>query len=827
MSNVDIDNFDFGALARADAAKIARKGAAADPDREGVELTKRRTHCQTLHEEIESLADSADAALVQKAREAHDAAWQSGYTEEAVAALECAVQPIKQTPLAGDALELPFCANKADPSGDDHQPQDTSEASSVDGVSTSDAEDVDCDQMPRAPGPHPEYRVDGETGAAPGTGAVTQHGATLEEWEHFANTLGLVRDLLPVVSNLGANFSPNSKMKRIGKTPSKYNGRHEVVGIPDWTSKTSSAADVKRWSAQPDYGICVQTRRVRAIDVDVTDEEVAKRVATLISGVLGHELPRRERDNSVKFLLAFRLEGAFKKRIIDTSAGRIEFLADGQQFVAAGTHPSGARYTWRSGLPAEIPSLAEDDFERVWSALEHEFSSAVAHQAATGTPSEQVQSSAILEGGRNEFLSREAFRLRKQGHDPDAIYAVISALNNVACSPSLDDDEVRAIANGKEKIKPDDPAVDLDMLDVLADEDSSDAKSGPPEAISRVPNASAWSAFGGTFAAPRYIWHHVLQAGCLYALTAKWGHAKTALMLTLLLHVITGRALGGHKTERCKALYLCGENPDDVKLRIKASLGHFGISDADIEEAVYFTDRPFQLDSNEQVVPFVQKVREHGPFGLVVIDTGPAHSGAEQENDNREMHELAMAMRRMIRPLGSPAMVALMHPTKNADKHSLEPRGGGAFSGSIDGELCAWNEQGVVELFHRTKFRGPGFAPIFFKLRRVELEGVFDNFGEPVITILAEETDDRPVSKRQPQHKNQKLAWQVVNDLIDLGGDGVPVDIVIGAVVDKLPLQGGQRDNRGTRVREALEGLQNGRWIEIHDNMIRIVGGGK
>ena len=57
------------------------------------------------------------------------------------------------------------------------------------------------------------------------------YGATPQEWAHFDVVLGLTEDLLPVVSNPNAVISPQSKMKGLGKTPSRYNRQREVAGI--------------------------------------------------------------------------------------------------------------------------------------------------------------------------------------------------------------------------------------------------------------------------------------------------------------------------------------------------------------------------------------------------------------------------------------------------------------------------------------------------------------------------------------------------------------------------------------------------------------------
>lgn len=201
-------------------------------------------------------------------------------------------------------------------------------------------------------------------------------GATDADWRHFARTLGLQADLLPVVSNPTAEISPLSKMRDLGKTPSRYGPDDLVVGIPKWTQAQTTARDVARWSANSDLGICLQTRVVRAIDIDIADPARAAEVEQLIGFMT--ELPARRRANSGKCLLAFRMPGAFAKRVIRTPHGIIEFLATGQQFIAVGTHPSGARYEWWSEedfavvqdkLPDVIPELTPAEFEVLWQGL--------------------------------------------------------------------------------------------------------------------------------------------------------------------------------------------------------------------------------------------------------------------------------------------------------------------------------------------------------------------------------------------------------------------------------------------------------------------------
>lgn len=214
--------------------------------------------------------------------------------------------------------------------------------------------------------------------------APVRYGATPEEWARLKRLAKV--DLLPVVSNPAAEISPRSKMKGKGKTPSLYNHSGLVSGFPDWTDHETTVRNIEAWAEQPDYGICIQTRRVRGFDIDVPDRKLAKAIRrAFLEALRRDDLPRRFRADSGKELLAFVLEGdEWAKRSFVVKEWRdedtakikrwiVEFLAEGQQFIAAGTHTEGARYEWDGGLPDEFPVISAKAFERAWQAVVDEF----------------------------------------------------------------------------------------------------------------------------------------------------------------------------------------------------------------------------------------------------------------------------------------------------------------------------------------------------------------------------------------------------------------------------------------------------------------------
>lgn len=251
-----------------------------------------------------------------------------------------------------------------------------------------------------------------------------QWGASVEAWHHWSTRLGLAEHLLPVVANPRAEISPDSNMQSLGKTPSRYNFRKQVAGFPKWTDKHASLREIGEWETQPDYGICVQAREIRAIDIDVDDEKLAARIMDLIEQALPiHFFPERYREGTGKRLLAFRYAGPLPKRVIPVKGGMIEFLGDGQQWIADSTHlkdnAATGRYLWRGGWPSDFPEVADGELEALWTVLVGELATGEPQIArARREPGTGIDTTPRpgLEDGLAQFLLT-SWEVREEGRD--------------------------------------------------------------------------------------------------------------------------------------------------------------------------------------------------------------------------------------------------------------------------------------------------------------------------------------------------------------------------------------------------------------------------
>jgi hypothetical protein len=310
-------------------------------------------------------------------------------------------------------------------------------------------------------------------------------GADPATWEHFFR---LTTHLLPVVSNPHSPISPFSKLPEAnkGKVPTDYNRRRQIRGILGWQSKGSTPALIRKFMAEPDYGICIATHLVRGMDVDITDPEISADIERAVDSHFGW-CPKRRRGNSLKFLAAFTLPGKHKKRLLKIAGGRVEFLANGQQFIAAGTHQSGARYDWGDKLPEAFPAVTRAALDAFWTELETRYppplktkpaktqrikgaakadgkSAPEPHGLSPSTESRRSSSpeavpsddaniavdsddddeGPVIEGDRNTYLFGEARKMCERGHDESIVQAHVHKLNQ-ECIPPLFGDEIASI----------------------------------------------------------------------------------------------------------------------------------------------------------------------------------------------------------------------------------------------------------------------------------------------------------------------------------------------------------------------------------------------
>lgn len=210
-------------------------------------------------------------------------------------------------------------------------------------------------------------------------------GASRAEWQALASLC--LPDLRPTVLNPDLMTHPTKERPESVRNDGNFSKRPSylrnglVSGILGWTKSVTLEAEYQGWATNPNYGCGFVGRTLKAIDIDIDDEDLAEEVDAAIAEFFGEFLPQRRRHNSSRRMLIFRLtepdRGRAKVVVQPEAGGAIEFLFDRSFFVMAGMHKSGNRQYWPDGIPTsleEVPAISVDQLHELIRFLHTEFS---------------------------------------------------------------------------------------------------------------------------------------------------------------------------------------------------------------------------------------------------------------------------------------------------------------------------------------------------------------------------------------------------------------------------------------------------------------------
>jgi AAA domain-containing protein/primase-like protein len=674
----------------------------------------------------------------------------------------------------------------------------------------------------------------------------TRFGATVEEWTHFANRLELTADLLPVVSNPNAKISPYSKIKQLGKTPSRYDAGREFVGIKGWTARISTADDVRKWSGELDYGICIQTRSVRAFDVDVTDPVLARKIRCYIEEFFGEELPCRV-GNSPKFLLAVKLAGERSKRDIKTAAGKIEFLGNGQQFVAAGTHPSGPRYEWEGGLPAEIPEISPEQLEALWSELQEQFGIEEApkqreHDAnygnddlarAASIAEADDQTMADLESAL-DYLAKNTDRASEHNHNSwvdDGM--ALASLKGTKCEAEVNRLWHQYSATNDAQYTHEETQAKWESFEPSAITYKSIFKlaqaagwKNPRSAAAqnKLLQAAVATATGRRFQgfpAARFAqcafsdWtvKGVIPRAELIIVIGESGSGKTFLVFDLAAHVAQGFPWRGRRVKKMRVVYIVAEGAAGFRNRLLAWCIHHSTPIEQLD-VIVIPAAPNLLQKDD-VKAVIEEIKHHAPVGLIVVDTFAQTMAGGNENSGEDVGR-ALGHCKAIHQATGASVLLVHHLGKN---EALGARGWSGLKAAADAEITITNKNGErVATVSKSKDGQQGLDFVF-RLRTVNLG--LDEDGEVISSCVVDHINvpaARP--KAEPRGSVEGIVLQALEGLVGPGNASVNTQTLIEKAMQHLsaPVEG-KEDRRSYRVHRALESLQAKRFVSTVNNI--------
>lgn len=669
-------------------------------------------------------------------------------------------------------------------------------------------------------------------------------GATQDDWTHFDLCLGLTEDLLPVVSNTAATISPDSKMQGIGKTPSIYNGNRHVAGIPNWTQQRAGPKQIKRWSKEPDYGICIQTRRVRAIDVDVDNAEDAARILAFIEQQ-GFSLPRRVRSNSSKFLLAFTCLGDLTKRKFTTTNGIVEFLATGQQFIACGTHTSGARYEWEGGLPAEMPEITLEQFESLWSALAEAFATAESQTSAPSVKREKLAGAVSSDPVAQHLYDHDMVK----GLGNDGRLHVVCPFEHEHTSDTGDTATVYwpahtgGYANGHfhclhahcehradDEFKEAIGYVDQDILaefETLTTEAAIPMPEGNPQGgVDGLPGDAqvdgglpqAASKFAvvpaDTFSQrkpPSWIVKGVLPKAELVVLFGESGAGKSFVSLDIAMAIARGLPWRGCRTKQGRVAYIAAEGAGGFRNRLVAYRDHvmhagFGTDEGELDNFGVIHAAPNLLEKAD-ALEVAKSVIAWNRADVIFVDTLAQTMPGGNENAGEDMGKVLAHCKGIHRATGA-TVVLIHHAGKDTTRGA---RGWSGLRAAADAEIEVIRAaDGRMVRISKQK-DGDDALAWGFRLEQVQI-GV-DEDGDSITSCVVVEADLPDLEKRAAKKVGpwEKMILEVVGEIALSQTQGIEVEHVLKEVASRMPKpENGKRDTRKQHAKRALNGLCEG-----------------
>lgn len=592
-----------------------------------------------------------------------------------------------------------------------------------------------------------------------------RYGALPSDWDHLTLVLGLQEHLLPVVSKPDAPISPSSALKRLGQIPSLYNHERKVAGFSKWTDHQATEKEISVWRTEPDYGICIQTRAVRAFDCDITHDALAARVFHFIQARFPH-LPTRGRDNAPKFLKPFKLKGIHPKRVLKLKNGnptdKIEFLADGQQFIAVGTHPSGAPYAWAGGLPTDIPELTFEEFETLWSLLETEFGAEPStiesfniRNAPGGTINDPalsfLEKANAVTGWSQEGAAYISCPFKsnhsKEGDKTETIYFPAGLRDyqsghfkclHASCAGKSDDDFFNALN------------YTLSMFDTLPAEEP-ETPNLPRFTFIEIANFSQQT--------PQdYIIKNVVPKADLVVLFGESGSGKSFLALDQAFSIARGIFWNGFKTRQGNVAYVCAEGAGGFRKRAVAYAQHYGVDLAKIPLFV-LADQPNLLDIKDAAA-LGDAIHSIGDVAVVFIDTFAQTTPGANENSAEDIGK-ALSHCRSIRKKTGATVILVHHAGKDLTKGA---RGWSGLRAAADAEIEVSRNENLRNIRVSKQKDGEDGAEWGMVLREVGIG--FDEDDAIISSCIVEYTEKQP-----PKLKNSKINLQHEHILSSINND--------------------------------------------------------
>lgn len=578
-----------------------------------------------------------------------------------------------------------------------------------------------------------------------------------DQWANLAFAHGFFEDLLPT----------------IGKRPFTKN----------WTKTNATEQDLQSWR-QANYNIGIRASYLRAIDIDVPDDALATQIVAFIR--MRYPMPIRYRAGTGKCLLAFCMQGSFDKLSFKTIGGSVEFLANKQQFIVAGTHPDSSEYQWQGGLPDTFPELSQTDFESLWQELQTNFGIATETDSLKPIIERQITDDVADYLRQNNLIVKEdAGRLHlthcpwedehtdKQtlptqttyfvAHTEGYAYGAFKCMHEHCKNRTLEDFKLASgYIESDFEVAPLTPE-NLNQNDKLSPE----IRFKPIQAAAFVDRQE-----------PEWLIDDILPQAQFGLLFGASGTYKTFAALDLALSIATGRKWNGRDTKQGTVAYICGEGVNGVRMRVKAWARQHNYELKDIP--FHIIEEAPNLLEKKDVGDLLKAIEPLGPLALIFIDTLAQSTPGGDENSGKDMTRALSHCRALNTKTGGMVMV-VHHAGKDLTRGA---RGWSGLKAAADVEFEMSAIGPMCSSFTVSKQKD-GETGLAWTVRMQRIELGLNRKGKEISTLFPLYTEGTP---KQLKPKRPNFWRQTVLEVFDgLGGTRELTETVILEAMRRAP----------------------------------------
>ena len=571
------------------------------------------------------------------------------------------------------------------------------------------------------------------------------------------------------------------------------------VRISGWTQRDFTADDFA-----PGQNVGIKTGDgVALIDIDVIEPEAAAEITA--EWCRRHEgLQRTGMAPKTAFLVATDVTSKRTEKLKDGKQG-VEVLAQGQQFVAYGTHPdTGAPYTWHGldpcdnflGGKAALPRVSGEEIEDFLQWVR-------CHYGAPEKPlSEQARIK--IDTGRayhgDDQASPAEIEEALSYIDPDLPYdewrGVLMALHDelgdqglaIADRWSSQGAKYRNgdVAKKWRSFKPG-GGVTIKQVFKLARDAGCDLSElsrrhrgsilsaaaagldGPPDPLpdhaydqeAQEPPKKRKKPFALVradrmeFLEPEFLVQGLVETDAMGVIFGDPGGGKSFFALDMAASIATGRDFHGRETRKGAVIYICGEGHNGIKRRLRAWEKQH---DARLDDApLYVSSAPAQFLDAESIQMVMQAIEEAAeeaaePVAMIIIDTLNRNMGGGDENATADMSRFVAAVDDVRRAYDATTMI--VHHTGHGNKERA--RGSMALLGAVDCEFRVEKSDAFLTITCTKMKEAERSAPFVLEMCEVVIGKTRE--GEEIKHAALRETDSGPAVKGPRLSASLKMA---------------------------------------------------------------------